>query len=401
MIWQEKSNTTFVEREQIMLIYNVNIHSMDKKTIKNGFVSVKGGKLAALGDMKDCPPIGPEDVDGQGGELFPGWVDIHCHLGLLADGLTYDQDDCNEESDPVTPHLRAIDALYPMDRCFQEAREGGVTTVLTGPGSANAIGGQFAAIKTAGRWIDSMIVKAPACMKFALGENPKGVYGEKKESPMTRMATAALIRETLTQAAEYRRKQEEAKQDEDKDAPDFDAKLEALVPVLNGTLPAHFHAHRADDIATAIRIAKEFNLDYVIVHGTEGHLVADLLAEQGVRVITGPVIGDRSKPELAHQTVKNTAVLAKAGVKVAICTDHPENPVQYLPLAAQIAARNGLDVEQALRAITIDAAEIAGIADRVGSITVGKDADLVLYNGHPFDMQAAIQGVWIDGKRVK
>ncbi|MCD7886576.1 MAG: amidohydrolase [Clostridiales bacterium] len=384
-----------------MLIFNANVHSMDKKVIENGFVRIEGGKVAALGPMEDCPPVAPGDVDAQGGQLYPGWVDTHCHLGLLADGQTYDQDDCNEESDPVTPHLRAIDALYPLDNCFKEAREGGVTTVLTGPGSANAIGGQFAAVKTAGRWIDDMVVKAPVAMKFALGENPKGAYGEKKESPMTRMATAALIRENLALAAEYLRKKRAAAEDEDKDPPDFDAKLEALAPVLEKKLPAHFHAHRADDIATAVRIAKEFDLDYVIIHGTEGHLVADLLAAEGARVVTGPIIGDRSKPELSRQTLGNTAALAKAGVKVAICTDHPENPVQYLPLAAAITAKNGLDTEQALRAISIDAAEIAGIADRVGSITPGKDADLVLYSGHPFDLQSKIMGVWIDGVRVK
>ena len=171
-----------------MLIFNVNVHCMDQKVIENGFVQLEGGKIASLGPMALCPTPGPGDVDGQGGQLYPGWIDAHCHLGLLADGLTYDQDDCNEESDPVTPQLRAIDALYPLDKCFQEAREGGVTTVLTGPGSANAIGGQFAAIKTAGRWIDAMVVKAPVAMKFALGENPKGVYSEKKEAPMTRMA---------------------------------------------------------------------------------------------------------------------------------------------------------------------------------------------------------------------
>lgn len=384
-----------------MLIYNANIHPMEQNEIKSGFVRIEKGKISALGEMSHCPPITEGDVDAWGAQLYPGWVDAHCHLGLLADGLTYDQDDCNEESDPVTPQLRAIDALYPLDNCFKEAREGGVTTVLTGPGSANAIGGQFAAIKTAGRWIDAMIVKAPVAMKFALGENPKGVYSEKKESPMTRMATAALIRENLAQAQEYLRKKRDAQEDEDKDAPDFDAKLEALVPVVEGTLPAHFHAHRADDIATAIRISKEFHLNYVIVHGTEGYLISDLLAQEQVKVITGPIIGDRSKPELARQTIKNTAKLAKAGIQVAVCTDHPENPVQYLPLAAALTVKHGLSTEQALRAITIYAAEIAGIADRVGSIAPGKDGDLVLYSGHPFDLTSEILGVWIDGERVK
>lgn len=383
-----------------MLIYNVNIHSMCGFDAECGFVLVEAGKIAAVGGMESCPAPVEGDVDGKGAHLYPGWIDAHCHLGLLADGLPYDQDDCNEESDAVTPQLRAIDGLYPLDNCFREAREGGVTTVLTGPGSANAIGGQFAAIKTAGRWIDDMIVKAPVAMKFALGENPKSVYSERKESPMTRMATASLIREKLAETQEYLRKKRAAEEDEDKDAPDFDAGLEALIPVVEGTLPAHFHAHRADDIATAIRISKEFKLNYVIVHGTEGHLVADILAREGVSVITGPIIGDRSKPELMHQTVENTPKLVEAGVKVAICTDHPENPVQYLPLAASIAARYGLDKEEALRSITVNAAEIAGIADRVGSIAPGKDADLLLYSGHPFDFDSRLLKVWINGEAI-
>ncbi len=384
-----------------MLIYNANIRTMDGKEFEKGYVLVEGGKVAAVGSMEDCPAVSEGDVNAEGAMLLPGMVDAHCHLGLLGDGLTYDQDDCNEESDPVTPHMRAIDALYPLDNCFKEAREGGVTTVLTGPGSANAIGGQFAAVKTAGRWIDEMIVNAPVAMKFALGENPKGVYGDKKESPMTRMATAALIREKLSETKEYLRKKKLAEEDEERDMPDFDARLEALCPVVEGTLPAHFHAHRADDIATAIRIAKEFSLDYVIVHGTEGHLVADLLAKEGARVITGPIIGDRSKPELARMTVENTAKLVKAGVSVAICTDHPENPVQYLPLGAAVCVRNGLNRDTAPRAATISAAQISGIADRVGSNTPGKDADLVLWSGHPFELDSMPLKVWIDGALVK
>lgn len=384
-----------------MLIYNINVHTMDEIGTFFGFVQVEDGKIAAMGPMERCPAVSGSDVDGHGKALYPGFVDVHCHLGLLADGLPYDQDDCNEESDPVTPHLRAIDALYPLDRCFREARENGITTVLTGPGSANPIGGQFAAVKTAGRWVDEMIVKAPACMKFALGENPKGAYGEKKETPMTRMATAALIREQLAKAQEYLRKKEAAVTDPDQDPPDFDAKLEALVPVVQGKLPAHFHAHRADDIATAIRIAKEFHLDYVIIHGTEGHLIADLLAAEHVRVVPGPIIGDRSKPELANQQVENAAKLSQAGVLVALCTDHPENPIQYLPLAAAVACRAGLDGETALRAITIDAAKIAEIDDRVGSLKAGKDADFVLWDGHPLSLESTILGVWINGVQVK
>ena len=395
------SNTVFVEKELFMLIFNAEIHPMDAPVPERGYVELHGGKIAALGPMDRCPPVSEGDYDAHGGQLYPGWVDIHCHLGLLTDGLPYDMDDCNEITDPITPHMRALDALYPMDRCFQEARAGGVTTVLTCPGSANAIGGQIVAVKTAGRWADNMVVKSPAAMKFALGENPKGCYGEKKESPMTRMATAALIRETLEKTREYARKQKSAQEDPDTEAPDYDAKLEALLPVLEGKLPAHFHAHRCDDIATAVRLAREFHLDYVIIHGTEGHLVAEELKREGTRVVTGPIIGDRGKPELLHQTVENTAKLAEAGVKVAICTDHPENPIQYLPLAAALCVRHGLSEERALRAITLDAAEIGGIADRVGSLTPGKDADLVLYPGSPFALDALPEAVWILGERVK
>lgn len=378
-----------------MLIYNANVETVEGFSCKKGFVQAECGKIARIGRMEDCPPLTDGDVDAGGKLLLPGFVDAHCHLGLFPDGLDYDSSDCNELTDPVTPQLRVIDALYPQDNTFREARESGVTTVLTGPGSGNVIAGQFAAVKTAGRWIDEMLLKAPAAMKFALGENPRGVYGERKQSPMTRMASAALIRETLHKAQQYAQALDEGKQ------PEYDAKLEALLPVVRGELPAHFHAHRADDIATAVRIGEEFHLDYRLIHATEGYLVADILAEKGVQVITGPVLTDRSKPELANLTVENPAQLAAAGVKVAICTDHPEIPIQYLPFEAALCVRQGFDRQAALRAITLDAAEIAGVAHRVGSIAVGKDADLVLWNGHPFDIGSQALAVWIDGARVK
>ena len=238
-------------------------------------------------------------------------------------------------------------------------------------------------------------------MKFALGENPKSVYNDKNQAPNTRMATAALIREQLSRALEYRDKQDKAQEDQDEDMPDFDAKLEALSAVAGGDLPAHFHAHRADDIATAVRLSREFGLSYVIVHGTEGHLVADLLAREGVPVITGPCLTDRSKPELAGQTLENPARLSRAGVKVAICTDHPETPIQHLPLCAAMAVRYGMDEEEALAAITRNAAEIAGVGRRVGTLSPGKDADIVVTNAHPFDWRSQIRAVFIDGLRVR
>lgn len=378
-----------------MLIYNANVETVEQISYPNGFVQVEGGKIGRIGRMEDCPPVAEGDVDAGGRLLLPGFVDAHCHLGLFPDGQDYDGSDSNELTDPVTPQLRAIDALYPQDNTFREAREGGVTTVLTGPGSGNVIAGQFAAVKTAGRWIDKMVLKAPAAMKFALGENPRGVYGARKQSPMTRMAAAALIRETLHKAQRYARALDEGKQ------PEYDAKLEALLPVVRGDLPAHFHVHRADDIATAVRIGEEFHLDYRLIHATEGYLVADILAEKGVQVIAGPVLTDRSKPELANLTVENPARLAAAGCRVAICTDHPELPIQYLPLEAALCVHQGFDRRAALRAITLGAAEIAGVAHRVGSIATGKDADLVLWGGHPFDTGSQALGVWIDGVRVK
>ena len=331
---------------------------------------------------------------------MPGFIDAHCHLGMFGDAVGFEGDDGNEATDPCTPHLRAIDAVNPLDRCFEEARAAGVTTVLTGPGSANPISGQFAAIKTTGKWVDAMVLKAPVAMKLALGENPKLTYHERRETPTTRMATAAVIRENLAKAEEYREKLERALEDEEEEKPEYDAKLEALLPVLRGELPVHIHAHRADDIVTGIRICKEFHLRYVIVHGTEGHLIPDLLAEEGAGVITGPCLGDRSKPELANQSLETPAILQRHGVKTAICTDHPETPIQYLPLCAAMAVRGGMDPESALACITIRAAELAGVAHRVGSLAPGKDADLTVTSSHPLNWLSRVRLVVMDGKVV-
>lgn len=384
-----------------MIIYNGVVHPMDGPVLDRGFVAVEGGKITAVGPMSALPPLDVADLDAAGGHILPGFVDAHCHLGMFGDSLGFEADDGNEVTDPCTPHLRAVDAVNPLDRCFEEARAGGVTTVLTGPGSANPIAGQFLAMKTNGRVVDQAVVLAPAAMKFALGENPKSVYNERKETPVTRMATAAIIRENLAKALEYRGRKRKAEEDPDEDLPDFDAKLEALIPVTAGKLPAHFHAHRADDIATAVRLSKEFGLRYVVVHGTEGHLIADLLAAEGVGVITGPCLNDRSKPELRNMTLENPVILARAGVKVAICTDHPETPIQHLPLCAAMAVRAGMEEETALAAITRTAAELAGVAHRVGTLTPGKDGDVVVTSGHPLDWKSRVEVVLIGGERVK
>ena len=382
-----------------MVIINGVVHPMDGPVLPRGYVSFEAGKITGVGPMEEAPQ-GEEVLDARGGHVFPGLIDAHCHLGLFGDALGFEADDGNESTDPCTPQLRALDGVNPLDRGFAEARAAGVTTVLTGPGSANPIAGQFIALKTDGRWVDEMVVKAPAAMKFALGENPKSVYNDRKETPVTRMATAALIREELSKTVEYRDKQDKVDEDPEADMPDYDAKREALLPVLRKETPAHFHAHRADDIATAVRLSREFDLDLAVVHGTEGYKVTELLARYKVPVITGPCLTDRSKPELVGQILENPALLTRAGVEVAICTDHPETPIQYLPLCAAMAVRGGMEPEEALAAITSVPARIAGIQHRVGTLTPGKDADIVVATGHPLDWSSRVTAVFLEGKRI-
>ena len=385
-----------------MLIFNGVVHPVDAPVIPNGYVELENDKIKGVGPMEALPKgcEGPS-LDVKGGHIVPGFVDAHCHLGLFGDALKFEGDDGNEATNPCTPHVRAIDGVNPLDRCFQEAREGGVTTVLTGPGSANPISGQGIVIKTLGAWVDQMVLKVPATMKMALGENPKTVYNGRKETPTTRMGTASVIRTELARALEYMDRQDKADTEAGTNAPGYDPRLEALIPVLRGELPVHIHAHRADDIATAVRICREYGLQFVVVHGTEGYRVTELLAAEGVGVITGPILTDRSKPELAGLTIENPARLAKAGVEIAICTDHPVTPIQYLPLCAAVAVRGGLEPEEALRAITLGGARLAGVAHRVGSLTPGKDADVVVTSGHPLEWTGSVEHVFINGIQVK
>lgn len=383
-----------------MLIIHAHLHTMAGADIADGYLRTEGNQIAELGGMPVEPKPGEEVIDAQGAGLYPGFVDAHTHLGMWEDGLTFEGDDGNEETDPVTPQLRAIDAINPVDRCFQEALHAGVTTVVTGPGSANAIGGQMATVKTYGSCIDHMIVKAPFAIKMALGENPKSVYHGKNQAPSTRMSTAALIREQLYKAKRYQGELERAEKDEDFDMPEFDMKCEALLPALRREIQVHFHAHRADDIFTAVRIAKEFQLDYVVVHGTEAHLIAGGLVETGTRVLSGPFLCDRSKPELRNQTPSTPGILSGAGVPTAIITDHPVIPIQYLPVCAGLAVREGMDYEEALRAITINPAKICGLDHRLGSLEVGKDADLVLFDQDPLTIAAKPKMVIAGGKLV-
>lgn len=366
-----------------MLFYNARIFTAVSETIENGYVLVKKGRILDMGPMAFCPKDN-ESFDLEGKTIYPGFIDAHCHIGMWADGSGFEGDDGNEDTDPATPHLRAVDGLNPNDRSFREALLAGVTTVVTGPGSANPVAGQLAILHTYGNSVDKMVMKAPFAMKFALGENPKNTYHEKEEAPTTRMATAAIIREQLFKTQRYLRDKANAENPEDE--PEFDMKCEALSGVLEGSMQAHFHAHRCDDIFTAIRIAGEFGLNAVLIHGTEGHLRPEELAKAGVPVIVGPVLGARIKPELANQEEYNAAVLKKSGVNVAICTDHPEVPIQFLPLSAAIAVRAGMDHDDALRAITSVPATILGLEKEIGSIAPGRIADFTVFEGDPLSV---------------
>ncbi|NLK87890.1 MAG: amidohydrolase [Clostridiaceae bacterium] len=389
----------------MILIKNAKLLTMAGVDYKNGYIAADGEKITALGDdaaeLARLEAASSEVIDAKGCYVLPGFVDAHCHIGMWEDAVGFEGDDGNEMTDPITPHLRAIDAIYHADRAFAEARENGVTTVVTGPGSANVIGGQFAALKTFGRRVEDMVIREPIAMKAAFGENPKTVYHEKRQTPMTRMATAALLRENLMKAAEYKKMLDDHQRDsENYDKPDYDMKMEALLKLLNREIPLKAHAHRADDILTALRIAKEFGLRITIEHCTEGHLITDILREENVSVITGPFLNDRSKIELRNQSIKAPGILSKAGLKIAIMTDHPCTPVQYLPLCAAVAVREGMDETEALRAITINAAEITGIDDRVGSLAVGKDADIIIMDGHPLELRSKILYTIINGQVV-
>lgn len=392
-----------------MVIINAIIHSMAGNDFENGFVRITDGKFSEIGDMKNYSPCdkGENVIDAQGAEMYPGFIDSHCHLGMWDDGLTFEGDDGNESTDPSTPHLRAIDSINAMDRCFLDAAKAGVCTVCTGVGSANPIGGSFTLIKTHGsKRVDKLIIKDPVAIKFALGENPKNTYNDRDETPITRMATAAVIREQLYKALHYKEELDEYNRtkgtDDETSRPDFDAKCEALLPLFNkqNKLKAHFHCHRADDIFTAIRIAKEFNLSYVLIHCTDGGVIADELAEDNPEIVVGPLFGDRGKPELAHHDITTPATLTENGLKFSICTDHPETPIQYLPLTAGLAVRGGLSQDEALRAITINAAQLLGVDDRLGSIEIGKDADFSLFNENPLNVTAVPNLVCISGNIV-
>lgn len=381
----------------MLAITNAKIYVMNGSIIENGQVLLKDGVISNIGKSIEIPSDA-KIIDAQGKMVTPGLVDPHSHIGIGEEGIGFEGQDYNEMTDPITPQMRAIDAIYPDDKGFLSARQGGVTTVVTGPGSANAFGGTFLAMKTAGRRVDDMIIKNPVAMKIAFGENVKRVYHSKDKAPMTRMGIMATMREFIFGAKEYLRKKESS--DETK-RPDFHMKYEAMIPVLKKEIHLKAHAHRTDDIFNAIRLAQEFDLEMTIEHCTEGHLIADLLGQEKYSIICGPNMSSASKYELRNRSFVTPAALEKEGVKVAIMTDNSVIPTAELRICAGLAARSGLDEMKALEAITIHAAELNGIEDRVGSLEIGKDADLVIWTSNPIkDIDCEVETTIIDGKIV-
>ncbi len=382
-------------------IVNATLHTVTGSTIPRGRLLIDpDGTIAGLGPDLDVPSDA-QVIDAEGMQLFPGFVDAHTHLGLWEEGVGRAYWDGNEATDPITPHVRALDAINPRDPGLADARAAGVTTVGITPGSSNAICGQVCVIQTAGQVVDQMLLRAPAGLKMALGENPKSVYKPRDKMPSTRMGTAALIRETLVKAQTYLSKQAAARADPDQEPPDEDLRLEAVALALRRDVPARIHAHRADDILTALRLGEEFDLQITVEHCTEGHKVAAELAAAGVPALLGPTLISRAKMETRERSFATPGILHREGVTVALITDHPFVPIHYLPLCAGLAIREGLDAAAALRAITMTPAEILGVAHRVGSLELGKRADVTLYAGHPFyDVQARCRLTMIAGQVV-
>lgn len=386
-----------------MLIKNGKVLTMTGVTIDNGFVNIENGKIIAVGRMNELDREVEEQLsasesvlDVQGAWVMPGLIDAHCHVGIAEEKWGIIGDDCNEMTSPVTPHLRALDAVNPMDPAFHDAIIGGITSLMTGPGSSNVVGGQSLFMKVHGRCMEHMVVKAPAAMKIAFGENPKMNYGEKDIMPASRMAIAAMLREELYKACGYKEKKERGEIATGEE----DFRMECWLPVLRREIPLKAHVHRADDILTAIRIAKEFQLDMTLDHCTEGHLIADEIAESGFPVIVGPDMTSRSKIEVKNMSFKTAGVLERAGIKTAIMTDHPVSLIRYLPLFAGLCVKQGLSMEGGLKAITLHAAHICGVADRVGSLEQGKDADIAIFSGNPMEVFTKTLFTIVDGEIV-
>ncbi|MGI6085166.1 MAG: amidohydrolase [Acetivibrionales bacterium] len=383
----------------MLLIKNGKILTMAGSSYEKGNILVKDDKIVDIGDKisiseKDACQV----IDASGCWVLPGLIESHCHVGIIEERKGFEGDDCNEKNEPITPYLRALDAINPMDSAFHNALSAGITGLMVGPGSSNIVGGQFAFIKAYGRSIDKMVVLEPAAMKISFGENPKSNYDKIGKMPTTRMAISAMLREELFDAKKYYTKKRNAKKNGDSFDEYFE--LECWIPVLEKKIPLKAHAHRADDILTAIRIAKEYDLDLTLDHCTEGHLIAEEIRESGFPVIIGPSLSTRNKIETRNVDFKTPGILSKEGVKVAIMTDHPVTRIQDLVFCAAYAAREGLGKEEGLKAITINAAEVCNVAHRVGSLETGKDADIAIFDGHPMDIFAKTLYTIINGEIV-
>lgn len=381
----------------MICIKNGKLHDVITGEVFQADILVDAGKIKEIGaDIRTAEDV--RVIDAAGKEVYPGFVEAHGHIGLDGYGIGYEGMDYNELNDIMTPYLRGLDGVKAMDPAFEKAAEAGVTCVCVGPGSANVLGGTFTTIKTVGKRVDDMVVRDAVAMKCAFGENPKRVYRDKTDS--SRMTTAARLREALFQAREYLEKKEAAGDDLSK-RPAFNMKLEALIPVIKGEIPLKAHAHTADDMFTALRIAKEFGVKITLEHVTEGHLIVEELAAEQVPLAVGPTLSSATKFELRNKSWTTPGVLAKAGCQVSIITDSPIIPQEYLPLCAGLAVNAGMDPLQALQAITINPAKHAGIADRVGSLEVGKDADIVITDGCPFEVSTNVEYVLINGNVIK
>lgn len=370
----------------MILIRNGKIMTMAGITYDPGYLLIRNGKIAKIGSTIDMTIEHDilESIDAKGCWVMPGLIESHCHIGITEEKKGIEGDDCNEMKNPITPYIRGLDAINPMDSAFHNAISAGITSMMIGPGSSNVVGGQFSFIKANGRSIDDMVMLQPAAMKIGFGENPKTTYNELGIMPTTRMTMAAMLREELFYAKRYLKNKEKAAKSGEEFEEDF--KMECWIPVLRKEIPIKAHVHRADDILTAIRVAKEFDLNMTLDHCTEGHLIVKEIQASGFPAIIGPTLSSRNKIEVQNMDFKTPGILHKNGIKIAICTDHPVSRIQYLPICAGLAAKEGLGIQEGLNAITINAAEICNVAERVGSLEVGKDADIAIFNGNPMDI---------------
>lgn len=384
-----------------MYIVGGRIVTMTGEEYPEGVIHIENGKIKAIGTRREIP-VHPKEQERvlvvEHGFIMPGIIEAHCHMGITEEKKGMEGDDCNETVEPITPYLRAIDAVNTMDAAFDDAVKAGITAAMIGPGSSNVVGGQFALLKTKGRCVDDLIVKAPAAMKVAFGENPKVNYSGQGKSPVTRMAIAAMLRRELTEASEYLVEKEQAQKNGQSFKKDFSK--ECWLPVLRREIPLKAHVHRVDDIFTAIRIAREFNLRMTLDHCSEGHLIARELAAAGFPAIVGPDLTSRNKIEVQNMDFKTAGILNQAGVMTAITTDHPVSQIQYLPLCAGLAVKAGLSLAEGFKAITLYPAILCGVQNRLGSLEVGKDADIAIFDGNPMEVFTRTLYTIIDGNVV-